>query len=120
MMLNGGELDGKRYLKRETVALMTSDQIGPETGIIHDPFYFPGPTSGFGLGFAVRTSPPPDTNWPLGEYRWDGAGGSFYFVDPADGMIGVFMVMSPTQGGRIQLNLKTMIYEAMGRGQRKD
>jgi CubicO group peptidase (beta-lactamase class C family) len=120
MLLNGGELDGRRYLKRETVALMTSDQIGPETGIIHDPFYFPGPTSGFGLGFAVRTSPPPNTNWPLGEYRWDGAGGSFYFVDPVDDMFGVFMVMSPTQGGRIQLNLKTIIYEAMGRGLRKD
>jgi CubicO group peptidase (beta-lactamase class C family) len=82
MLLNGGKLDGKRYLKSETVALMTSDRIGPETGIIHDPFYFPGPTSGFGLGFAVRTSPPPNTTWPLGEYRWDGAGGSFYFVDP--------------------------------------
>lgn len=120
MLLNGGELNGKRYLKRETVALMTSDQIGPETGIIHDPFYFPGPGSGFGLGFAVRTSPPPDTNWPLGEYRWDGAGGSFYFVDPVDDMLGIFMVMSPTQGGRIQLNLKTMIYEAMGKGLRKD
>lgn len=120
MLLNGGELDGKRYLKRETVALMTSDQIGPETGIIHDPFYFPNPTSGFGLGFAVRTSPPPGTNWPLGEYRWDGAGGSFYFVDPVDDMFGIFMVMAPTQGGRIQLNLKTMMYEAMGKGLRKD
>ena len=120
MLLNGGELDGKRYLKRETVALMTSDQIGPETGIIHDPFYFPSPDSGFGLGFAVRTSPPANTSWPLGEYRWDGAGGSFYFVDPVDDMIGAFMVMSPTQGGRIQLHLKTMIYEAMGKGLRKD
>jgi CubicO group peptidase (beta-lactamase class C family) len=120
MLLNGGELDGKRYLKRETVALMTSDQIGPETGIIHDPFYFPNPTSGFGLGFAIRTSPPPGTNWPLGEYRWDGAGGSFYFVDPVDDMFGIFMVMAPTQGGRIQLNLKTMMYEAMGKGLRKD
>ncbi len=120
MLLNGGELDGKRYLKPETVALMTSDQIGPETGIIHDPFYFPGPTSGFGLGFAVRTSPPPNTTWPLGEYRWDGAGGSFYFVDPKDDMLVVFMVMAPTQGGRIQLNLKTMMYEALGKGLRKD
>ena len=88
MLLNGGELDGKRYLKPETVKLMTSDQIGPETGIIHDPFYFPGPTSGFGLGFAVRTSAPPGTTWPLGEYRWDGAGGSFYFVDPVDDLFG--------------------------------
>jgi len=120
MLLNGGELDGKRYLKRETVALMTSDQIGPETGIIHDPFYFPGPSSGFGLGFAVRASPPENTNWPLGEYRWDGAGGSFYFVDPVDDLFGIFMVMAPTQGGRIQLELKTMMYEAMGKGLRKD
>lgn len=120
MLLNGGELDGKRYLKPETVALMTSDQIGPETKIIHDPFYFPGPTSGFGLGFAVRTSPPPGTTWPLGEYRWDGAGGSFYFVDPQDDLLVVFMVQAPTQGGRIQLALKTMMFEALGKGLRKD
>jgi CubicO group peptidase (beta-lactamase class C family) len=119
MLLNGGTLDGKRYLKPETVALMTSDQIGPGTRILHDPFYFPGPTSGFGLGFAVRTSPPPNTTWPLGEYRWDGAGGSFYFVDPQDDMLVVFMVQAPTQGGRIQLALKTLIYEAMGKGARK-
>lgn len=120
MLLNGGELDGRRYLKAETVALMTSDQIGPETGIIHDPFYFPGPTSGFGLGFAVRTVPPPNTHWPLGEYRWDGAGGSFYFVDPVDDLLAIFMMQAPTQGGRIQLTLKTMMFEALGKGRRKD
>ena len=37
-----------------------------------------------------------------------------------DGKLPLFMVMSPTQGGRIQLNLKLMIYEAMGRDLRKD
>jgi CubicO group peptidase (beta-lactamase class C family) len=120
MLLNGGEFDGRRYLKRETVALMTADHIGPETGILHDPFYFPGPTSGFGLGFAVRTAPPPNTTWPLGEYRWDAAGGSFYFVDPKDDMFVIFMVQAPEQGGRIQLALKTLMYEAMGKGLRKD
>jgi CubicO group peptidase (beta-lactamase class C family) len=120
MLLNGGTLDGRRYLKPETVALMASDHIGPETRIVHDPFYFPGPTSGFGLGFAVRTTPPPNTTWPLGEYRWDGAGGSFYFVDPVDDMFVVFMVQAPSQGGRIQFALKTMLYEAMGKGLRKD
>jgi CubicO group peptidase (beta-lactamase class C family) len=120
MLLNGGELDGRRYLARETVASMTSDHIGPETAILHDPFYFPGPSSGFGLGFAVRTAPPPNTTWPLGEYRWDAAGGSFYFVDPRDDMLVVFMVQAPAQGGRIQLELKTLIYEAMGKGLRKD
>jgi CubicO group peptidase (beta-lactamase class C family) len=120
MLLNKGELDGKRYLKPETVALMTTDQIGPETGIIHDPFYFPSPNSGFGLGFAIRTSPPAGTTWPLGEYRWDGAGGSFYFVNPVDDMFAIFMVHSQTQGGRIQLGLKTIMYEALGKGLRKD
>src|SRR4249919_3862295 len=85
-----------------------------------DPFYFPGPTSGFGLGFAVRTSPPPNTTWPLGEYRWDGAGGSFYFVDPQDDMFAICMLQAPTQGGRIQLTVKTMMFEALGKGVRKD
>ena len=113
MLLNGGKLDGRRYLKPETVALMASDQIGPETGILREPFYFPGPTSGFGLGFAVRTKVPPNTSWPLGEYRWDGAAGSFFFVDPRDDMFVVFMVQAPSQGGRIQLALKTLIYQAL-------
>ncbi len=70
---------------------MTSDQIGPETKIVHDPSISRAQTADFGLGFAVRTSPPPSTTWPLGEYRWDGAGGSFYFVDPKDDLLGVFM-----------------------------
>jgi CubicO group peptidase (beta-lactamase class C family) len=116
MLLNGGTLDGRRYLKPETIARMTSDDIGPETNIVHDPFYFPGPTSGFGLGFAVRTIVPPDTSWPLGEYRWDGAGGTFYFVDPEDDMFVVGMLQAPTQGGRIELELKGLIYDALGRG----
>ena len=118
MLLNGGTLDGRRYLKPETVARMTSDDIGPETGIIHDPFYFPGVTSGFGLGFAVRTVVPPNTSWPLGEYRWNGAAGTFYFVDPKDDMFVVCMLQAPTQGSRIELELKGLIYDALGRGLR--
>jgi CubicO group peptidase (beta-lactamase class C family) len=115
MLLNGGTFEGRRYLKAETVALMASDHIGPETKITRDQFYFAGPTSGFGLGFAVRTSVPPNTQWPLGEYRWDGVGGTFFFIDPADDMFAIFMVQTPSQRGRIQLELKTLIYKAMGR-----
>ena len=115
MLLNGGTLDGRRYLKPETIALMTSDHIGPETRIARDYFYFPGATSGFGLGFAVRTASPPNTSWPLGEYRWDGVGGTFFFIDPRDDMFVIFMVQTPSQRGRIQLELKTLIYQALGR-----
>jgi CubicO group peptidase (beta-lactamase class C family) len=112
MLLNGGTFEGRRYLKPETVALMTADHIGPETKIARDADYWPGPTSGFGLGFAVRTTPPPG-GWPLGEYRWDGVGGTFFFIDPNDDMFVILMVQTPSQRGRIQLQLKTLIYEAL-------
>jgi CubicO group peptidase (beta-lactamase class C family) len=115
MLLNGGTFEGRRYLKPETIALMTSDHIAPETGIARDYFYFPGAASGFGLGFAVRTSTPLNTSWPLGEYRWDGVGGTFFFIDPQDDMFVIFMVQTPSQRGRIQLALKTLIYEALER-----
>jgi CubicO group peptidase (beta-lactamase class C family) len=112
MLLNGGELDGRRYLKRETVALMTSDQIGPGSGIIRDiDFDFPGPDSGFGLGFAVRTVAAPPL--PAGEFRWDGAGGTFFFIDPADDMFVICMMQSPSQRGQIQTELRRLVYEAM-------
>src|SRR3954449_3203886 len=119
MLLNGGTLDGRRYLKPETVALMTSDHIGPETKIARDYFYFPGASSGFGLGFAVRTSTPPNTSWPLGEFRWDGIAGTFFFIDPKEDMFVIFMVQTPSERGRIQLALKTLIYEALGKGSRQ-
>jgi CubicO group peptidase (beta-lactamase class C family) len=115
MLLNGGTLDGRRYLKPETITLMTSDHIGPETKIGHDYFYFPGASSGFGLGFAVRISPYPGTSWPLGEYRWDGIAGTFFFIDPKDDMFVIFMVQTPSERGRIQLALKTLIYQALGK-----
>jgi CubicO group peptidase (beta-lactamase class C family) len=115
MLLNRGTLDGRRYLKPQTIALMASDHIGPETKIAHDPFYFPGDNSGFGLGFAVRTSVPPNTSWPLGEYRWDGAYGTFFFVDPQDDMFTICMLQAPSEGSRIQLELKTLIYQALGK-----
>lgn len=115
MLLNGGTLDGRRYLKPETIALMTSDHVGLETHVERDRNYYPGESSGYGLGVAVRTSVPSGTSWPLGEYRWDGVGGTFFFIDPEDDLFGVFMVQTPSQRGRIQLALKTLIYRAMGR-----
>jgi CubicO group peptidase (beta-lactamase class C family) len=115
MLLDGGTYQGRTYLKPETIRLMASDHIGPETKIARDGAYYPGATSGFGLGFAVRTSVPANTQWPLGEYRWDGVGGTFFFIDPADDMFVVFMVQTPSERGRIQLELKTLIYKAMGR-----
>ena len=91
---------------------MASDQIGPGTGIIRDiDFDFPGAASGFGLGFAVQIKAAAPL--PAGEYRWDGIGGTFFFIDPADDMFVICMMQSPSQRGRVQTELKRLVYEAM-------
>ena len=113
MLLNGGMLDGRRYLKPETIALMATDHIGPSTGIGRDDFYFPGADSGFGLGFAVRTRS--NAILPAGEYRWEGVAGTFFFIDPHDDMFVICMMQSPSQFGRIQAELKALIYQALER-----
>jgi len=51
MMVNGGELDGKRYLSRKTVELMLSQHT---VGMGGTTMASTGPGYGFGLGFAVR------------------------------------------------------------------
>src|SRR5580698_8259401 len=111
MLLNGGSLDGRQYLKPTTVRLMTSDQVPPETKIARDYFYFPSGDSGFGLGFAIRVVAAPPL--PTGEYRWDGAGGTFFFIDPNDDLFAICMMQSPSQRQRIQNELKVLIYQAL-------
>jgi CubicO group peptidase (beta-lactamase class C family) len=63
------------------------------------------------LGFAIRVVANPPL--PTGEYRWDGAGGTFFFIDPKDDMFAVCMLQSPSQRQRIQIELKTLIYQAL-------
>jgi CubicO group peptidase (beta-lactamase class C family) len=48
MLLNGGALDGRTYLSPKTFAAMTTDHIGPGSGVERNYFYFPG--DGFGFG----------------------------------------------------------------------
>ncbi|MGI4941207.1 MAG: serine hydrolase domain-containing protein [Janthinobacterium lividum] len=95
MMLNGGTLDGRRYLGPQTVRFMTSDQLGT---VKPGPLYLPGPGYRFGLGVAVRTdagvAPFPGS---VGDWYWGGAGGTYMWVDPVQDMVVVFMMQSPKQ-----------------------
>jgi CubicO group peptidase (beta-lactamase class C family) len=112
MLLNGGTLNGRRYLSAKTIALMTSDHVGPQSGIARDRYYFPGDASGFGLGFAVRTRLLASEPGPVGEYRWDGVAGTFFWIDPKDDMFVIFMAQTPSQRGRIQSDLRKLVYRA--------
>ncbi|HEV7601147.1 MAG TPA: serine hydrolase domain-containing protein [Bradyrhizobium sp.] len=115
MLLNGGELDGKRYLAPETFAAMTTDHIGPGSGVARDYFYFPGDGFGFGYGFGIRTDPgnavPPPPG-SIGEIKWDGASGTYFVVDRARDMFFILLENSPSERTRIQPALKRIIYDA--------
>ncbi len=112
MLLNGGTFEGRRYLSTKTIDLMTSDHIGQQSGIARDRYYFPGDASGFGLGFAVRTKLLASEPGPVGEYRWDGVAGTFFWVDPKDDMFVLFLAQTPSQRGRIQSGLRKLVYDS--------
>jgi len=118
MLLNGGELDGKRYLSPETFAAMTTDHIGAGSGVERDYFYFPGDGFGFGYGFGIRTDPgkavPPPPG-SIGEIKWDGASGTYFVVDRANDMFFILLENSPSERTRIQPALKRIIYDALGK-----
>ena len=101
MILNGGTLDGTRVLEPETVALMATDQLPP--GI--------WPNSGFGLGFAVVTQDGGST--PAGSYSWGGAAGTFFWIDPGNELIAVFMPQYIGMPGTIQEKLKSLVCAAV-------
>jgi len=116
MLLNGGSFNGKQYLSPRAFALMASDHVGPGSGVGHDYLYFPGDGFGYGLGFGVRSGagiarPPPPGS--LGELKWDGASGCYFVIDRKQDMFFVLMEQTPSERGRIQAEVKRLIYEAM-------
>ena len=114
MLLNGGEIDGKRVLKPETVALMRKNEVSPATDVKPWAYYYPGAGFGYGLGFGVRTGPGEDgVPGFVGEMAWGGAAGTYFWTYPDHDMVMIFMVQTPTQRGRIQPILKTLVYEAI-------
>ena len=112
MLLNGGSLDGKRYLAPRTVQLMTSEHAGASSGIA--PGMLANTGYGFGLGFAVRrsTGEAPVPADP-GEYNWSGAGGTTMWVNPKADLLVVFMVQTTKQNLRYRSLLRNMIYAAV-------
>jgi CubicO group peptidase (beta-lactamase class C family) len=116
MLLDGGKFEGKTILSPEAFKEMTTDHIGPGSGVGRDYFYFPGDGFGFGLGLAVRTdpgnaNPPPPGS--LGELKWDGASGCYFVIDRKQDMFFVLLEQTPTERQRVQRTVKQLIYEAM-------
>ena len=115
MILNGGELDGKRYLTPAAFKSMTSDHVGPGSGVARDYYYFPGDGFGYGYGFAVRTDPgnaKPPPPGSIGELKWDSGSGTYFGVDPHLDMIYILLVQTQNERARITPAFKKLVYDA--------
>jgi CubicO group peptidase (beta-lactamase class C family) len=112
MLLNRGELDGVRLLGRETVAFMTADHLGAL--IKPGKYYLPGAGTGFGLGVGVRLSRGvAAANSAPGTYYWGGAGGTFWFNDPENGVAAIYMMQAPSARLKMRGLLRNMVSAAI-------
>ena len=119
MLLNGGTADGHRYISRKTLDLMTANHL-PGNGSIasmskslFSEAAYDG--IGFGLGFATtmqssRTLMPGSD----GDYFWGGAASTFFWIDPEEDLIGLFMTqLMPSSTYPVRREVRTMVYAAL-------
>ena len=96
MLLNGGTLDGVRILSPKTVEFMVADHLGPE---VENNIVSTEPQRGgygFGLGVAVRRQTGvASTIGSTGDYFWNGAFGTAFWVDPKEQLAVVMMLLAP-------------------------
>lgn len=94
MLANGGELDGARVLRPETVALLSRNVLaeGVSVDLAGDSETEATPGIGFGLDFAVVMTPEAaQMPYGLGTYYWGGALGTWFWIDPLNELVVVGM-----------------------------
>ncbi|WP_394780784.1 serine hydrolase domain-containing protein [Undibacterium sp.] len=114
MLLNNGKLDGVRIVSRKTIEFMSSDHLGQlplaRTGLS----YLPGPGYGFGLGFAVRvTAGSALTPGSVGDYNWSGLGGTYFWIDPQQDMVAIWLMQAPEQRAHYRQLYRNLVYAAL-------
>ena len=99
MILNHGRANGHAVLKPETVAMMSSNQMGDNRvkmlktsmpPLSNDAEFFPGMEKTWGLSFMINTEIAP-TGRKAGSLAWAGLANSYYWIDPTTGIGGVYM-----------------------------
>jgi CubicO group peptidase (beta-lactamase class C family) len=119
MLLNGGTLNGVRILSPSTVQLMRSNRL-PErlmTGKFGIGFYTMQPGLGFGYDFAVFEDPNKiGSTAGKGTYLWDGAAGTWFWIDPANDLVFVGMIQRMlTASGAPSMEdfARALVYQAL-------
>lgn len=105
MLLNNGDYNGKRILSRNSVRMMTMNQIG-DIDFGKDKF---------GLGFAIVTEKS-SADFPsqAGTFSWGGAFSTSYWADPKEKLIVLFYRQSyATTHGELGNKFRVLSYQAI-------
>ena len=119
MLLNGGTSNGHRYISRKTIDLMTANHLpgGVDLPALSRSLFSEAAYEGvgFGLGFATSTNASrtlmPGSD---GDFFWGGAASTFFWIDPEEDLIGIFMTqLIPSSTYPIRREVRTMVYSAL-------
>jgi CubicO group peptidase (beta-lactamase class C family) len=89
MLLNGGNIDGRRIMSAESVRQMHT---------VHTPLEVLPGREHWGLGVRVITGDG-DPYLPVGVYGWSGAYGTHFWIDPVNRLYAILMKNSTYDGG---------------------
>jgi CubicO group peptidase (beta-lactamase class C family) len=117
MMADGGELNGKRILAPASVKLMTTNHV-PASLLAQD-FGIGAqqmrPGFGYGYNCAVEFDPQ-EANLPDGKgtFLWDGAAGTWFWVDPTNDIVFIGMIQRMRGGNpNVQYLSRALVYQAL-------
>ncbi len=109
MLVNGGQLNGRRYLGPKTVELMTANHTGD---MVNGQFGRPAHGMGFALGVQVVLDPvAADLRVSPGTYGWAGAYGTNQNMDPKEKMVSIIMMQGAN--GPLQRDFENAVWQAM-------
>ena len=118
MLLRRGELDGARLLAPRTVDLMTANHLPGNATLTEFGRPLLDLTCNEGYGFGLGLSPLVDpiaakTLSVAGEYRWEGAAGTAFWVDPAADMTVLFFTQVLFGSDDAWIGMRPLVYQAL-------
>lgn len=106
MLLNGAKANGKVFLGKKTLELMTTNFLKEGQSA--------GPGQGFGLGFGINEDLATSGNLgSQGTYYWGGAYNTYFFIDPTEEMIGVMMMQFAPYTDFYSQKFRQLAYQAI-------